>query len=371
MTGDTVTSLAPTSWRRLRSPGPDSVPVDALLDGASPRLRGVDQEHVAVLAEAADTLPPIVVHHPSMRVIDGVHRLHAARRMGRRTIDVVWFDGTEAEAFLHAVEANIRHGLPLTLADRKDAARRVLRSHPQWSDRAIAGRTGLSGKTVGVLRRAQVLESGGATGAGGEVRIGSDGRARALNPAKGRLRCWDVLVERGGDVPPLREIAGAAGVSVETARDVRERWYRGENPLPTGAVATVPAPAESVSSPAVRPTGPEEGSDQGTRNAPSGRRSSRGLRRRSSGSMMQPIELDAALDSLRRDPTVRYSNEGRAAVRWLDTHVIKSDEAEIVRQAPTHQATRIAAVARACAATWEALARDLETLAATLSDSLD
>src|SRR5437868_3368952 len=126
MAVDTVAAPGADAVARLHSPGTVPVPVDDLLDGVSPRRSGVDQEHVAVLAEAADSLPPIVVHRPSMRVVDGTHRLHAARRQGRETIDVVWFDGTEAEAFLHTVEANIRHGLPLTLADRKDAACGIL-----------------------------------------------------------------------------------------------------------------------------------------------------------------------------------------------------------------------------------------------------
>ncbi|AWN30086.1 ParB/RepB/Spo0J family partition protein [Streptomyces sp. NEAU-S7GS2] len=368
MTVDTVAAPGADAVARPHSPGTVPVPVDDLLDGASPRRSGVDQEHVAVLAEAVDSLPPIVVHRPSMRVVDGTHRLHAARRQGRETIDVVWFDGTEAEAFVHTVEANIRHGLPLTLADRKDAARWILRSHPQWSDRAIAVRTGLSDKTVGVLRRSRAAGSGGQAEAGGGVRIGSDGKARALNPAEGRLRCWDVLSQRGGDVP-LREIAGAAGVSVETARDVRERWRRGENPLPPGAVAAAPAPASAaaaaqVSACAVRTTvgaaathGPE------TVNAPATGGSSPGLRRRPRTAQAQPIELGTVLESLRRDPAVRYSNEARAVVRWLETHVISRGEAEVVRRVPAHQATRIAAVARATAASWEAIARDLEILA--------
>ncbi|MFC7303448.1 ParB N-terminal domain-containing protein [Streptomyces monticola] len=305
---------------------PVSVPVDALLDGASPRLAGVDENHARLLAESQEPLPPILVHRPTMRVIDGAHRLRAARLKGLESVEVSYFDGTEAEAFLLAVEANIRHGLPLTLADRKESARRVLRSHPQWSDRAIAVRTGLSGKTVGALRRASALES--PDGLKVVARVGNDGRVRALDPAEGRIRCRDAMAELG-EGASLREIAAAAGVSVETARDVRERLRRGESPLPARA-AQSPLPAQSLQTPRrwARPTDPA-----------------------------------GVLDSLRRDPALCYSNEGRAMVRWLEVHVIRREEAEVVRRAPTHRATQIAALARACAASWQEIAVALEARA--------
>lgn len=44
------------------------------------------------------------------------------------------------------MQHNTHHGLPLTRADRKAAAQRILDIHPHWSDRAIAKVTGLSPK---------------------------------------------------------------------------------------------------------------------------------------------------------------------------------------------------------------------------------
>jgi hypothetical protein len=129
-----------------------SVPAQSLVIGDSLRLEGVNREHTRALAEFDGQLPPILVQRRTMRVIDGIHRLCAARLLGRETIDVRFFDGDEDEAFVVAVRANARHGLPLTLADRTAAAIHIVRTHAEWSDRRIAGLVGISPKTVGAVR---------------------------------------------------------------------------------------------------------------------------------------------------------------------------------------------------------------------------
>lgn len=91
-----------------------------------------------MLAAVEAKLPPIIVHRATMRVIDGMHRLAAAKLRNDETIEVRFFEGTEQEAFVLAVKANISHGRPLSLTDRTSAAERIIVSHPAWSDRAIA-----------------------------------------------------------------------------------------------------------------------------------------------------------------------------------------------------------------------------------------
>ena len=147
------------------------VPVNVLIAGDSPRHAGVDSAHVARLAECAAELPAIVVHRQTMRVIDGMHRLQAAIRNGRERMAVTFFDGSDDEAFVLAVELNVKHGLPLSLSDRKAAARRILVANPGLSDRAIGSKTGLSDKSVAAIRNHPV------TGIPHpETRRGRDGR---------------------------------------------------------------------------------------------------------------------------------------------------------------------------------------------------
>ena len=113
------------------------VAIDALMLTGSPRHAGENSEHVEALSAASGPLPPIVVHRPSMRVIDGAHRVRAALRRGEKTIAARFFEGPDADAFVLSVVLNIAHGLPLARPDRKRAAERIIRTHPLWSDRWV------------------------------------------------------------------------------------------------------------------------------------------------------------------------------------------------------------------------------------------
>lgn len=131
----------------------EAVPIGQLSAFESPRTAGVDEEHVRILAGIEGALPPIIVHRRTMRVIDGVHRLRAAVLRGQTEIDVRYFHGSDLDAFVLSVHANTMHGMPLTLRDRTAAAARILASRPLWSDRLIALAVGLSHQTVGDIRR--------------------------------------------------------------------------------------------------------------------------------------------------------------------------------------------------------------------------
>ncbi|MFD1048734.1 serine hydrolase, partial [Kibdelosporangium lantanae] len=95
----------------------ERVPIDSLLPADSPRLSGESMEHARMLAASEAELPPIVVHRPTRRVIDGMHRLKAAALRGQDDILVRFYEGDDEDAFIVAVETNIAHGLPLSLAD--------------------------------------------------------------------------------------------------------------------------------------------------------------------------------------------------------------------------------------------------------------
>src|SRR5438128_1449366 len=82
------------------------VEISSLLPADSPRLAGEDTEHARTLAETGEDLPPILVHRPTMRIIDGMHRLRAAVLRGESQIEVYFFDGNTDAAFVLAVESN-------------------------------------------------------------------------------------------------------------------------------------------------------------------------------------------------------------------------------------------------------------------------
>ncbi|MFF8960941.1 ParB N-terminal domain-containing protein [Streptomyces sp. NPDC014894] len=313
-----------------------------LNSAGSPRLSGENLEHVHILAAAQSPLPPIVVHRPTMKVIDGFHRLRAARLRGADTIEVRFFDGNEAEAFVLAVRLNVTHGLPLALADRKCAAERIIATHPQWSDRRVASVTGISPGTVGDIRKRTVRPEPAAR------RIGQDGRVRPLDGSAGRMLAGELLAADPG--LSLRQVARAAGISPETARDVRNRLRNGDELVPrqrrrrTPVVLTV-AEDEEISA---------DGSSFGRPGEPDAQHPSpRSVRSRTD------IAPDRAVlvKRLKADPALRFTETGRNLLRLLALHSLRKEEWDaIINNVPPHCSDIVADLARQFADLWSEFA---------------
>jgi hypothetical protein len=302
------------------------VAVSALSVADSPRVAGEDPEHIQALAVAQAELPPILVHHSTMRVIDGIHRLRVAKLRGDEYIAARFFSGDEKDAFVLAVKSNITHGLPLSLADRKAAAARIIGSHPQWSDRMIASVVGLAARTVGEIRRQDTRETIQL-----QSRIGQDGRVRPINAAGGRILAAQLIADSPG--LSLREIARGAGISPETARDVRNRVGRGEDPVPGRRTVRKSEPTEKPGSRRAEPAP-----------APVPSRHSRESRA-------------AVIERLKADPALRFTETGRTLLRLLHAHMIRAEEWEnVADNIPPHCGGIIASLARECALMWKEFA---------------
>jgi len=279
------------------------VPIRSLLPSDSPRLAGESAENVRMLADLDRPLPPLLVHGPTGRVIDGMHRLRAAELRGDETIRVQYCDGDDDDAFIQSVVSNVRHGLPLTMADRKAAAARILQARPHWSDRKIAAVVALSDKTVAGVRRAQCSRVVA-------VRVGRDGRHRPAGPSEPRDRVARLISENPG--ASLRQIAKRAGVSPETVRSVRARLTAQQMSAP----------------PVVQPL---------TQHA-----------------QRDPLEC---LRTLTRDPALRATDPGRALLRALHTlAVIGRGPADLIEVVPGHDLDLFHSVAQANADAWRILA---------------
>jgi ParB-like chromosome segregation protein Spo0J len=384
-----------------------SVAVDSLVFSGSPRRAGEDQQHIRLLAQAPGTLPPIVVHRETMRVIDGFHRVRAARSRGVATIAARLVDCDEDTAFVLAVEANVTHGLPLSRLDRAAAAERIIASHPHWSDRAIGAASGLSDKTVSAIRAR--------CGAPLTARMGRDGRVRPLDVGRRRELAATEMRERPG--AGLREIARATGLSPATVRDVRQRIDRGEHPVPAryrrSGEQSAPDPRATAGSAADRSpgeqsalqargtagsvayrgsgvqSGPEScaiagsaadrdpaeqsGSDLRAIAGSAAYRSPGGQARvPASPTTLAPragaviaIEPRQLLNQLSSDPTLRHSEAGRRSLHLLHRHLVCGEQlTHLNRGLPDHWAPHVAHLARACAGAWHQLADQLQRRAA-------
>jgi hypothetical protein len=292
------------------------------MPGESLRSKGVEQHHVAVLAEIDAPLPPILVDRRTMRVIDGMHRLLAALLNGRRTIEAELFDGTPEEAFLRAVKANVMHGLPLSQADRRAAAARIM------LDRAIARASGLGAKTVASIRRSSTAAVPQLN-----TRVGRDGRVRPLSGVDGRLRAVAVLTEH--PEASLREVARLSGVSPATVSDVRRRLAAGESPVPSRPESTEPPETDRSGSLTQR-----SGSD--TLNGQA---------------FVDPVPV---LAKLLRDPSLRHKEGGRQLLHLLRQNAVGVQDLMVLSDAvPPHCRSLVINLAQHYRDAWQCFAEKL------------
>jgi hypothetical protein len=129
----------------------------------------------------------------------------------------------------------------------------------------------------------------------------------------------------------LREIASKSGISISTAHDVRRRAQRGEDPVARRSGAGQPPGGGRQAE--VEPGAPD-GVGVGT----------------------YPL-----LQSLRKDPSLRFSETGRTLLQWLSVHEMATGESQqVIESIPDHCRESIAKLAWTCSEIWRELARDLQ-----------
>lgn len=305
-----------------------NLPIALLQFSESPRLAGQNRKYAEQLAESETPFPPILVNQRNIQVIDGVHRVLATLLRGQKTIEARIVDLSRNDAFLLAIESNSRHGLPLSLADRRAATARLVASHPHLSDRAIAQASGLGAKSVAAIRRSTAPERELNT------RTGQDGRVRPLDRAAGRHRAAEVIAQNRQ--ASVREVARIAGISPATASDVRKRILAGENVVgeSTRQAATTPEPsAEPPSEPQPRQIQAPEKQEQPT-------------------SLLEP---------LLHDPLILDTELGRRLVGSLRKNLVGAYQwLELADAVPPHCGDLVIALAQRNADTWLQFAQALD-----------
>jgi ParB-like chromosome segregation protein Spo0J len=294
-----------------------AVPIGDLSPGVPVRSAGVDEGHVKLLMETAGQWPPVLATRGGC-VIDGTHRLIAARRAGLPTLSVSWFDGTGDEAFVEAVRRNVTHGLPLSFDDRVEAVQHLLQSHRDWSDRRIARICAVAPRTVAQAR----FMGSSAPGQASDKRLGMDGRRRPAKGAADRTRILHAI-ENEPD-RSLRSIASEVGVSPETVRSVRATY------------GSVPR------------SSPPQGDLQG-----------REARHSSNES-----DNDAMLSRLPHfvdDPAFGSQPDRRKFAVWFDAMAVSTNDSNFICLVPLGRVYEVADEARRRAMFWTSFADELES----------
>jgi ParB-like chromosome segregation protein Spo0J len=329
------------------------VMVSSLVPGFYLRQAGTDSTHIRLLVDAAGAvkLPPILVQKNGCRIIDGMHRVEAAKLRGEATIRARVLDCSDEEALVLAIKTNIQHGLPLSKADRISGAKRILAAHLDWSDRAVAEIAGLSAKTIASLRNRTTTEAQ----AQGK-RLGRDGKRRPLSAAEGRRRAAEYI-----DAHPeasLREVAREADVSLGTVHDVRERLRRGSDPVRGERERSS---ADGAAKKNAEPAG-LRAADRPSLPPPST------LRARTVRTNIQQLDWPTIAARLAGDPALKYTEGGRAFLRWMSAHSTKADEwQEFIDAIPMHWLKDVSRVAETVSAEWRDFAERLRNRQAAAS----
>lgn len=299
------------------------VPIAKLRVVDSPRRSGENREHARLMAGSGNPLPPILVHRPTMRVLDGTHRLRAAKLRGQQEIEARLIDGDEAISFVLAVQANTTHGLPLNLADRKAAATRILDSYPEWSDRKVASVAGLAHQTVAALRKRPRGQNDHL-----DARVGRDNHRYPSDIAERREAARKLLADDSG--ASLRKVARTARISPETVRRVR---------------------AELLSSNTVQP------SRCGAPRANGSLHASGDPSRRQPNSKDKYHDEHSPWDALSADPAFRSTKSGRSLLRALSaSRMLQDNDQYLIDNIPPHCRTWVLAAAEECARAWQRFA---------------
>lgn len=312
-----------------------SVPVSSLVPGFHLRQDGTSAAHVRLLADAAGSvkLPSILVQKSGLRIIDGMHRVEVAKLRSEWTISARIVDCTDEEALVLAVNSNTLHGLPLTRTDRISGAKRILVAHPDWSDRAVAGITGLSAKSIASLRN----NSTGDIQFTGK-RLGRDGKRRPVMPGEGRLRAAEYI--RTHPQASLREVSRETDVSLGTVHNVRERLRQEATDPPLAPPGPAPRPTHQAR-PALHPAGAS-------------------LHRVPRACHPAGFAWSEISVKLTRDPAIRYTEGGRAFLRWMAVHSMQADEwQEFIDAIPQRWLEDVRRIAASMSEEWQQFAERL------------
>lgn len=102
-----------------------------IIDKGTQARERISEETVTDYAEAmqeGDQFPPITVFFDGVEyyLADGFHRLHAAKRIGKASIQATVEAGTLRDAILFSLGANANHGLRRTNADKRQCIMTLL-----------------------------------------------------------------------------------------------------------------------------------------------------------------------------------------------------------------------------------------------------
>lgn len=148
-----------------------------VVDGDFNLRSALDKKLIADYKERLDSLPPVVVYETGRGniLVDGFHRLAAAKQENRGSIKAEVKKGSVQDALAYACIANLKHGLPLKQNERQQAVKQFIKLNVGESNVWISEQVGCSDMTI--LRYRHQMEVAGDIQVQEQTR-GSDGKIR-------------------------------------------------------------------------------------------------------------------------------------------------------------------------------------------------
>jgi hypothetical protein len=222
----------------------DRIPTDERTQTRVRVRSGVVRDYAAAmkkqLSEGGLCFPPIILFHDGQDywLGDGFHRVLAAREAGLTEMAAEVRLGSQRDALLFAISANIGHGLGRTTPDKRKAVALLLADAEwsQWSDREIGRRCQVGNALVSRMRR-----SASVSGTQMQTRkVHRAGRVYEMKPAGGEGAEPDLAaptpeapadaVHRadalGLPLPEARANAFTAAADFQEARELLDRLAR-------------------------------------------------------------------------------------------------------------------------------------------------
>jgi ParB-like chromosome segregation protein Spo0J len=191
------------------------IPITTIVNDPEIHLRHrLDEETVLRYMDAFEQLPPIVVFQPDNLLGDGAHRIEAAVRLRKTSIEAEIRHGTREDAEVFAITANQKHGLALTRDERDEGIRRL--TVRGWGRDRIAKEMALPELTVERVVNGQKAKA-------------------AINPDRLAASLSTSHYEELGRMPetirqPLAELAATEGWGHHKMREVsKEAIFKDEN----------------------------------------------------------------------------------------------------------------------------------------------
>jgi len=140
-------------------------------------------DYTAQMLEGVKFPPVVVFHHGSRFILaDGFHRVMAAIRAGFLDILAEVRLGGKPEALRYALQANVKHGLPRSNADKRNSVKLAIQQWPERSSNLIAKSCAVSHTLVDSVR--SQLANSASCGDEPATRTGADGKARKPRTVK-------------------------------------------------------------------------------------------------------------------------------------------------------------------------------------------